>query len=701
MWQSIPDLGTGLLLASLVGAGYSFAIAAISASGRLHLLAAARRASYGTVALVATAVIVLAYAFVTHDFRISYVARYSDRSMSVGYLMSALWGGQDGSLLWWMFLLAMYSAACIRWLKGRYVALQPYVLAALMSVIVFFGLITLFGADPFTTTLTGTQLDGRGLNPLLQNIYMIIHPPALYLGFVGCTIPFAFAVAALISGRLDNEWIVAVRKWMLFAWLFLSIGNALGMIWAYVELGWGGYWGWDPVENAALLPWLTATAYVHSTVIQERRRMFKLWNVSLICLTFLLTIFGTFLTRSGVIASVHAFAKSNLGTYFLVYLGLLIAVVVGLIVWRFPKLRSEAQIEYFASRETAFVSNNWALMGATVFVAIATTFPMISEAFLDKTASVSPEFYNRWMTPIGLIIFALMGLGTLFGWRKTSAQAFRRAFVLPTTIATAVAVLHLAFGDWLDMPAIVWGEPILGGQLGRVFQPLGAVVPLITTFLAAFNVCVVLQEFWRGMANRRRKTGENPVVALLQSVGRSRRRYGGYIVHFGITLMFVGFLGRTWGQSGQASLAPGQTFDLQNYSLTYEGLRIEVDANREMHFADFVVTDRWGNHKGRISPAKFFYRTHQEQPTSEVAVLNTIRDDVYVVVGNLSQSSGRVAIQVHINPLVSWIWAGVIVLVLGASLSLWPSPSSKPSVRKLPRKSPVHPSPVGTQPHGP
>ena len=672
MWQSIPELGTGLLLASLVSAGYAFAVAALSAV-RPNLLEAARRAAYGTVALIGSAVVVLAYAFVTHDFRLSYVARYSDRSMSFGYLVSSLWGGQDGSLLWWLFLLALYSGACIWWLRNRYAALQPYVLATLMSVVVFFGLVTIFAADPFTTTLTEAPLDGSGLNPLLQNIYMIIHPPALYLGFVGCTIPFAFAVAALISGRLDNEWIVAVRKWMVFAWLFLSLGNALGMIWAYVELGWGGYWGWDPVENASFLPWLTATAYVHSTMIQERRRMFKLWNVALIALTFLLTIFGTFLTRSGVIASVHAFAKSDLGTYFLYYLGFLIALTLGLMIWRFPKLRADDHIESLPSREAAFVLNNWALVGATVLVGVATTFPMISEAVLKETVTVGPEFYNRWMTPVGLAIFALMGLGPLFGWRRTRPQAFRKGFVAPLITATIVAIAHLTLGSRFGMPAIVVGEPKGDpNTVEALLRYAGSIVPVVTTTLAAFNIAVIFQEFYRGAASRRTRTHENPFIALVRCVNKSRQRYGGYVVHFGITLMFLGFLGQAWSSSGQASLATGESFEIQGYSLSFEGVRVQHDASKEMRFADFTVTDKKGRLQGTVSPAKFIYRSQPDQPTSEVAVLSSVRDDLYVVLGNLSNHSDRVSIQVHVNPLVSWIWAGVLVLILGASLSLWP-----------------------------
>ena len=671
MWHSIPDLGTGLLLATLVAAGYAFGVSCLAARTP-RLLQAARRAAFGTIALIGAAVLVLAYAFVTHDFRISYVARYSDRSMPIGYLVSALWGGQDGSILWWLFLLGAYSAACIHWLRDRYLTLQPYVIATLMSVVVFFCVLMIFAADPFATTAKDAVSDGQGLNPLLQNIYMIVHPPALYLGFVGCSIPFAFAVGALISGRLDNEWIVAVRKWMLFAWLFLSIGNALGMLWAYVELGWGGFWGWDPVENAALWPWLTATAFVHSTMIQERRNMFKLWNVFLISATFFLTIFGTFLTRSGVIASVHAFAKSDLGTYFLWYLGIIIALTVGLVIWRLPMLRSKSRIESPASREAAFVVNNWALFGATLFVGIATTFPMISEAILDRTVSVGPDFYNRWMTPIGLAIFFLMGLAPLLGWRKTSRSAFGKAFIAPCVVASVVAAAHLAAGRLLGLPAIVPGEPMLDGPIGSILRALGSVTPLITTSLAAFNVTVIIQEFWRGTSARKRSTGENALTAFFGLVSRARRRYGGYVVHLGITLMFLGFVGRAWSVHEETSMVPGGEFSIQGYKLRYEQPRAEMDPNKTMTFVDLRILDRGGRDRGVLSPARFEYRTHPNQPSSEVAVMHSFRDDLYVVLGSLAPQTGRAALQVHVNPLVSWIWAGVAVLVVGALISLWP-----------------------------
>jgi cytochrome c-type biogenesis protein CcmF len=401
MWQSLPLFGKLVLDAVMIAAAYTFSVAIVSARGRPRYLQAARLGAYGTVSLIGLAILCLSYAFVTHDFRIKYVAQHSDRSMPIGYLFTSLWGGQDGSLLWWLFLLSIYTAVCVRWMRGKVRELQPYVIATLMVIVLFFCVLMMFAANPFSTSVAGARTDGDGLNPLLQNIYMIIHPPSLYTGFVGCSVPFAFAVAALVTGRLDNEWVHACRNWMLFAWLFLSIGNALGMLWAYEELGWGGYWAWDPVENAAFLPWLTATAFVHSMMIQDRRAMLKVWNIFLVIATFFLTIFGTFLTRSGLIASVHSFAQSNIGIYFVWFMGLIVATCAGLIVWRLPRMRSEGRIESVLSREAAFLANNWAFLGIAVFIVVATTFPRISEWLLDQQSTVGPTFYNAWLPPAG------------------------------------------------------------------------------------------------------------------------------------------------------------------------------------------------------------------------------------------------------------------------------------------------------------
>jgi cytochrome c-type biogenesis protein CcmF len=674
LWESLPEFGTGVLYAVLVSAAYTFAISVAAGRGRPRLLQSARLGAYATTALVLLGVLLLAYAFVTHDFRIRYVARYSDRSMTTTYLFTSLWGGQDGSLLWWLFLLSLYIAACVKWLEGKYRQLQPYVIATLMVIVGFFAVLMLYSANPFETSMAGARVDGDGLNPLLRNYYMIIHPPSLYMGFVGCSIPFSFAIAALVTGRLDAEWIVAVRKWMLFAWMFLSIGNALGMKWAYEELGWGGYWAWDPVENAACLPWFTATAYVHSTMIQERRNALKVWNVVLICITFFLTIFGTFLTRSGMISSVHAFAQSDIGVYFGYFMGFIVATCTGLIVWRLPMLKAQGRIESFLSREAAFVVNNWALLGGMSFIAVATTWPLVTEFFQGQQATVGPPFYNRWMAPIGLVILALMAGAPLLGWRKTSDVSLKRAFRLPTLVMLVVMAVHLAVGKWLGFPAYVLDPPTYTGVVGSVVQQLAAIAPLITVALVSFNFAVVYQEFQRGVGARRRNAAEGVFEALLNLVKKSRRRYGGYIVHVGIGLMYLGFCGKAWELEKEASLLPGQSAEVGTYKLTYRGSRREVDQEKQMIFADMDVEHR-GRLVNQVHPAKFIYNESEMGPTTEVSQLNSLRDDLYVVVGSIDPESKRATFRIHVNPLVAWIWIGVLVLISGAAVSLWPDVS--------------------------
>jgi cytochrome c-type biogenesis protein CcmF len=690
MWQSLPEFGTLVLYAVLVAAAYSFAQAVAATNGRYRRLVSARLAAYGTCALVGVAVAVLSYAFVTHDFRIRYVSHYSDRSMSIGYLMAALWGGQDGSLLWWSTLLALYTAACVTWIRGRFRRLEPVVIATLMAIIVFFAVLMLFAANPFQTNVVGAVPEGEGLNPLLQSYWMIIHPPMLYTGFVGCSVPFAFAIAALVTGRLDNEWIIGVRKWMLFAWVGLSVGNVLGMVWAYEELGWGGFWAWDPVENAAALPWFTATAYLHSTMIQERRNMLKVWNVVLICVTFFLTIFGTFLTRSGLISSVHAFAQSDIGVFFVGFMGLVLAVSFGLIVWRLPLLRAESEVEALLSREAAFVINNWSLLGLMVFVAGATLFPKLSEWLYHETITVGPPFFNRWAAPIGLLILLLMGVAPLFGWRKTSPQAMRRAFVFPLTVAMTVAVIHVSMGRKWGIPGFVSHDATAAGVIGSILKLGSTAAPLATITLAAFNIAVVLQEFYFGIRARRsaselKGAPESIFVSLLRLVAKNRRRYGGYVVHLGITAMYLGFVGTVWSTTEEVSVAPGESFSAAGYRATYAGPRMcpgspacspaeQSDTTKRMLFADLDVY-RGGQRVARLSPAKFIYQRGEGMTTTEVALLRGLGADLYVVLGSADPGSGRAQLQVHSNPFVSWIWIGVLILMLGASVSLWPEVS--------------------------
>lgn len=671
MWQSLPEFGTGVLYAILVAAAYTFTVSLAAARGRPRLLQAARLGAYGTVALIGLAVLVLAYAFVSHDFRLSYVSRYSDRSMTTPYLIAALWGGQDGSLLWWLFLTGLFSASCVVWVKRRYLELQPYVIATLVAIIGFFASLMIFETNPFSLNIAGPPDDGNGLNYQLRNFYMIIHPPSLYIGFTSAAIPFSFAIAALATGRLDNEWIVATRKWMLFSWLFLSIGNVLGMLWAYEELGWGGPWAWDPVENAAFLPWLTASAYVHSIMIQERRGMLKIWNVALICTTFFLTIFGTWLTRSGLIASVHSFAQSGIGIWFVYFMGLIIATCAALIVYRLPKLRSEGRFESLLSREVMFLLNNWGFFSLMVFIAAATVWPRISEWILDQKSALGPTFYNTWVPPIALTVFLLMGVAPLLGWRKTSPELFRKSFRWPVLATVLVAGAHLAFGRRLGFPAFVQVDPIYEGSLGAALSKMASTYPFLTIAFTAFNVAVVAQEFVRGVKARQRRGDESLYASLYNLVAKSRRRYGGYIVHVGIAVMFIGFAGRGWGVDKEVTLKPGEQVTLEEYRVTYQGTRMEVDTEKRMLFADLDV-ERHGAPVGRISPAKFIYKAMGEMPSSEVARHITVRNDLYVVLGMANPQTKAASFQLHVNNLISFIWFGAAILILGAIVAMWP-----------------------------
>lgn len=750
MWQSLPEFGTGVLYAILVTAAYTFAVGLASARGRPRLLQAARLGAYGTIALVGLAVLVLAYAFVSHDFRIAYVAQYSDRSMTTPYLIAALWGGQDGSLLWWMFLTALFSGGCVYWLRRKYLELQPYVIATLMSIMMFFAILMVFSTNPFQTSVAGAPLDGNGLNYQLRNFYMIIHPPSLYVGFTSSAVPFAFAIAALATGRLDSEWIIATRKWMLFSWLFLSIGNVLGMLWAYEELGWGGPWAWDPVENAAFLPWLTASAYVHSTMIQERRGMLKVWNVSLICMTFFLTIFGTFLTRSGLIASVHSFARSGIGIFFVYFMGVIFATCASLIIYRLPRLRGDDQFEaalarqakppfnswgfisflvflviisvplvhitasflsqdpdgitlWFAtwlglpaavavtalliyrlrslrsdghfesllSREAAFLFNNWGLFSIMIFIAVATVWPRISEWLLDQKSTLGPTFYNMWLPPVALVVFLLMGVAPLLGWRKTSPELFRKSFRWPVLATVIAVVLHLTLGKKVGFAPFVAVDPIYPGQLGDALAKLASTYPFITVAFAAFNVAVVVQEFARGIAARQKRGGESFFASFYNLVARSRRRYGGYIVHVGIAVMFLGFAGRAWGVDKEISLHPGEAVEIEEYRLVYAGPRMEVDSEKRMVFADLDV-ERHGAPVGRISPAKYIYKATPEAPSTEVARHITLKNDLYVIIGMANPQTKVASFQLHVNNLISFMWFGAGILVLGALIAMWP-----------------------------
>ncbi len=669
----MPLFGTVVLYLILLSAAFAFATAVAGSRGNARLLQTSRLATYAMVALVVLGVLALAYAFVTHDFRIRYVHRYSDRSMPLFYVLTSLWGGQDGSLLWWVFILSMFTAACVFSLRGRYLALQPYVIATLNAVTMIFVVIMLFSANPFAIYPTGAPPDGRGLNPLLQNIYMTIHPPSLYIGFVGTTVPFAFMVAALATRRLDEEWIHAARRWTLFAFLFLSIGNILGGRWAYEELGWGGFWAWDPVENAALMPWFTTTAFLHSVMIQERRGMLKVWNVFLVSASFFMSIFGTFLTRSGLIKSVHSFAQSSIGWYFVVYLAVILLFTTPYILYRLDALKSRNKFDSVLSREAAFLVNNLLLLTIMLFILFATMFPKLSELFVREEITMGPAFFNKLLRPPGVALLVLTGIGPLIGWRRQTGATFLKTFSKPVAAGLLVLVLQILLGRLVGFPPVLPfpddmdpSKPadFVLGHFARVF-------PLLVFASSAFVLGAVVQEFWHGAAVRVKKHAEGVVVALLNLFAKNRRRYGGYVVHVGIVFIFLGFAGHSYRVEHEAALRVGQSFRVGGYHMTFQGFETEVDSNKRALYARVDVRHN-GGPLAMLRPAKFVYRTHPDMPTTEIALYTNPARDLYLIVGAADPVAGVANIKATINPLTMWLWIGALVLVFGSVVAMWP-----------------------------
>src|SRR5215210_539444 len=527
------------------------------------------RSVYAISGCLLVASVALWKGLVSHDFNIEYVASYTSRNLPPYYIFSAFWAGQKGSLLFWAVVLSAFASAAQLLTPRRYAHLMPYVAGVTTAVVVFFVSVMLFAADPFER-LGFVPADGRGLNPQLQNVGMVIHPPMLYLGYISITIPFAFAVAALLSRRLDTGWIHAIRKWTLVSWLFLSIGITLGMWWAYVELGWGGYWAWDPVENASFLPWLTMTAFLHSVMIQEKRGMLKRWNLGLIVGTFLLSIFGTFITRSGVIASVHSFTQSNVGYFFLAFLVVAAVLSFTLLYTRWALLEADVQLESMLSREAAFLFNNLLLVGIAFSVLWGTLFPILSEAVRGTKITVGPPFFNRVNIPLGLLLFALTGIGPLIAWRKASPANLRRQFIAPVTLGLVTSGVLLALG----------------------IRDLYAVIALA---LAGFVAGTIIQEFYRGVRARRRMHGESAPLAFARLIGRNRRRYGGYIVHVGVLIYFVAFAGMAFKRQQEATLKPGESVELRSpfghtYRFTHMGISQYEALNRIVSAATVEVS---------------------------------------------------------------------------------------------------------------
>ncbi len=583
---------------------FCFAVYAVVASvtGRLKknsfLIVSGQRAVYSVWLLLTVASGLLIYSLLTGDFRLAYVAAHTDSSMKTIYKFTAWWGGQQGSLLLWAWLLSTYSAVVVFMNRRKFRDMMPWVTSVLMVTETFFLILIAFVLSPFAILEAGrgniVEGVGQGLNPLLQYWTMVIHPPMLYLGYVGFTVPFAFAMGSLITKQPGDAWIHTTRRWTIVTWLFQSAGILLGQGWAYAVLGWGGYWAWDPVENASLLPWITATAFLHSVMMQEKKGMMKVWNMVLISGTFFLCIFGTFLTRSGVVSSVHAFAQSPIGKYFVMFLAVGIAATVILILERLKYLKSEARLESVISRESSFMFNNLILVASCFAVLWGTMFPVISEALTGEKISVDAPFFNRINIPIGLALIFLTGIGPLIAWRRSSVESLKRAFLIPTIAGVALMVL-LAI-------------------LGAYEHPYA----LVSFGLCMFVTATIVIEFWKGASAIRAKNGIGFIPAAIELTHRNTRRYGGYLVHMGIVFMFIGYTGAAFNQDITKEVAPGASSDLGHYNLrianiesgendTYAWQRLAVDVSRN------------GSSLGMLFPERRLYKASQ-QPTSEVAI---------------------------------------------------------------------------------
>jgi cytochrome c-type biogenesis protein CcmF len=649
LWIALPIAGWGTILAFLGGH-----------HRRGDLVLSSERAVHAVFFLLVVASAGIIAAFLGDHFEYWYVANYSNRELDTFFKVSGLWAGQRGSLVFWALLLSLFSSVAVFTNRDKNREFMPYVVGVLLGISTFFLVICLFATNPFEK-LAFTPANGQGLNPQLQNYWMTIHPPTLYLGFTAFAVPFAFGMAALLNGRLDARWLVITRRWTLVSWFFLTNGIIFGMRWAYEELGWGGYWFWDPVENASLLPWLTATAFLHSVILQETRGMLKIWNMSLVVLTFLLTIFATFLTRSGLIESVHSFAENTQIAYiFLSFMGSVLVAGAILIIWRAPQLKSDRQIESFLSREAAFLFNNLILLAVAFAVLWGTMFPLIAEGVTGEPVSVGPPFFNRVNLPLGLILLALTGVGPVIAWRKATPRNLRKNFLQPTVIGVAVGL----------------GFYLLGARNG---------LALLTFGVSAFVLTILVREFWKGTAARARIEGEGYAKALYHLVIRNRRRYGGYIVHVGIVMIFTAFAGAAFEAEVQQQMNPGETVDVASpfghtYTLTYEGISSSREANMWRWVATLSVA-RNGAPVGVMTTEKRQYITTQ-QPVTEVGIRSTAMEDLYLILASVDDMQGVLAndpgaelitLQALVKPLVGWIWYGGLVISVGTLIALWPT----------------------------
>jgi len=630
-----------------------FAVIASVAGGwkrNAFLIVSARRAVYSIWLLVTVASGVLVSSLLASDFRFAYVAAHSNRAMPTLYKFAAWWGGQEGSLLLWSWLLACYAAVVVFTNRRKHGGMMPYVTATLMLTQCFFLILNAFVASPFRMLALSRSItavsDGQGLNPLLQYPAMAIHPPMLYLGYVGFAVPFAFAIGSLITRQPGDDWIHTTRRWSLVTWLFQSAGIVLGAAWAYAVLGWGGYWNWDPVENASFLPWITATAFLHSVMMQEKKGMMKVWNMVLVSGTFFLCIFGTFLTRSGIVSSVHAFAQSSIGQWFVGFLAITIAGTVYLILSRLDYLKTEARLESVLSRESSFMFNNLILLAAAFAILWGTLFPVISEAVTGEKITVGAPFFNRVNVPIGLFLLFLTGVGPLFAWRRTSLESLRRNFLWPALAAVALTIGLFAAGMRHPYALMSFG-------------------------LCLFVTWTVLAEFYKGARAIGAKSGRNLALAAVELTRRNTRRYGGYIVHLAIVLMFVGFTGSAFNKDTTIEVKVGDRFALGHYEMKVADLR---EGDNDNYTWDRARIEVWkdGSALGAMAPERRFFKASR-QGTSEVAIRRRLNEDLYLNFAGMSDDNQRAVIQAFVFPLVSWIWTGFWMLVLGTLICLVPS----------------------------
>lgn len=668
------ELGFGVLILTLIVTIYGAVSAIIGVSRKdQRWVDSARYASLLIFPLLTLVVIAILYLIITGHYEVAYVYSVSSSVTPIYLKLTALWGGQAGSLIFWSWLMSAFTSAVMlrKWNRDR--EFLPWVIVVTLVTLVFFLSMSIFFENPFNrfwATPMGDRIeamfppvgsellfpaDGRGLNPLLRHPGMIIHPPMLYLGFVSFVIPFAFAIAALITGRSDDRWIRITRRWTLVAWLFLTIGLVLGMRWAYDVLGWGGYWGWDPVEIAALMPWLTGTALLHSVMIQEKRGMFKQWNMLLVILTYDLVIYGTFLTRSGVLSSVHAFAQSAIGPLFFAFISLTLIVSIWLLLLRWKSLHSEGQLQSLLSRETLFLVNNLLFLGLFIECFWGVNFPLLSELVTGQKVTFGPAWYIRATGPLWGGLLLLMGIAPLSAWQistyKTLGKAFWKPFIFSLLAVAAVLALKV--------------------------RAAGA---LIGFWLVALAFAVTLYEYWRGIRARRNSTGENWLKSIWHLTEKNRRRYGGYIIHLGVVLMAIGIIGiEAFQTQTQGALTPGQSLELGDYSVKYQSLA-EWNTRDGKNIARAVMeVSKNGRVLQEVYPRRDYYYDSQ-QPMTIPGMRSTMVDDIYVILVDWEPISTRQAtFKVFHNPLVNWLWVGTIVLILGSIIAVWPSPEREPA----------------------